>query len=147
MQGLAAKHQAKHWRRNLSAIDREELNQIKNDESVRVLDTDKNLEPALVSTDWVKTETLRQLNDKQSYSIISYEDWILRNGQVISTREKLMLTFSRFITPNAANFLRSYDHLLSPLSSTLFLRYMKTPWWVGRLRPRIVTSQDLLVFL
>lgn len=94
MQGLAAKHQAKHWRRNLSAIDREELNQIKNDESVRVLDTDKNLEPALVSTGWVKTETLRQLNDKQSYSIISYEVWILRNGQVISTREKLMLTFT-----------------------------------------------------
>ena len=65
-----------HWKRNLSVTDRKELNQIKNDDSVRVLDTDKNLGPALVSTDWVKNETLRQLNDKQSYSIINYEDWI-----------------------------------------------------------------------
>ena len=41
-----------HWRRNLSGHDREELNQIKNDDSVRVLDTDKNLGSALLSTDW-----------------------------------------------------------------------------------------------
>ena len=88
--------------------------QIKNDDSVRVLDTDKNLGPAYLSTDWVKNETLRQLNDKQSYSIITYEDWILRHGQIIATREKLMLTFSKFITANATKFLRSYDHLLSP---------------------------------
>ena len=40
-----------HWRRNPSAQDREELNQIKNDDSVRVLDIDKNLGPALLSTD------------------------------------------------------------------------------------------------
>ena len=120
-----------HWRKNLSAIDREELNQIKNDESVRVLDTDKNLGPALVSTDWVQNETLRQLNDKQSYSIISYEDWILRHGQVISTHEKLMLTFNSFITPNAAKFLRSYDHLLSPAKFYIIPKIHKTTM-VGR---------------
>ena len=66
--------------------------------TLRVLDTDENLGPALVSTDWVKNESLKQLNDKQSYSIITYEDWILIHGQIIGTREKLMLTFSRFIT-------------------------------------------------
>ena len=66
--------------------------------TLRVLDTDENLGPALVSTDWVKNESLKQLNDKQSYSTITYEDWILIHGQIIGTREKLMLTFSRFIT-------------------------------------------------
>ena len=65
-------------------MHREELNRIKQDESVRVLD--KSLEPALVSTDWLKTETLRQLNDRQSYTIISNEGWIVKHGQVISTR-------------------------------------------------------------
>ena len=112
--------------------DREELNQIKSDDSVRVLDTDKNLGPALVSTDWVKNETLRQLNDKQSYSIITYEDWILRHGQIIATREKLMLIFSRFITANAAKFLRSYDHLLSPTKFYIIPKIHKNPM-VGRL--------------
>ena len=86
-----------HWR-NLSAIDCEKLSQKKKMRTLRVLDTDENLGPALVSTDWVKNESLKQLNDKQSYSIITYEDWILIHGQIIGTREKLMLTFSRFIT-------------------------------------------------
>ena len=85
-----------HWR-NLSAIDCEKLSQ-KKMSALRVLDTDENLGPALVSTDWVKNESLKQLNDKQSYSIITYEDWILIHGQIIGTREELMLTFSRFIT-------------------------------------------------
>ena len=109
------------------------------------MDTDKNLGPALVTTDWLKTETLRQLNDRQSYSIISNEEWIVKHSQVICTREKLMSTFSRFIIPNAAKFLRSYDHLLclTKLSSTLYLRYTKPLWWVGRLQHHIVTSQDL----
>ena len=80
-----------HWR-NLSAIDCEKLSQ-KKMRTLRVLDTNENLRPALVLTDWVK-----QLNDKQSYSIITYEDWILIHGQIIGTREKFMLTFSRFIT-------------------------------------------------
>ena len=111
--------------------DREELNQIKSDDSVRVLDTDKNLRPALVSTDWVKNETQRQLNDKQSYSIITYEDWILRHGQMIATRKKLMLPFSRFITTNAAKFLRSYDHLLSPTKFYIIPNIHKNPM-VGR---------------
>ena len=66
--------------------------------TLRVFDTDENLGPALVSTDWVKNESLKQLNDKQSYSIITHEDWILIHGQIIGTREKLLLTFSRFIT-------------------------------------------------
>ena len=62
-----------HWR-NLSAIDCEKLSQ-KKMRTLRVLDTNENLRPALVLTDWVK-----QLNDKQSYSIITYEDWILIHG-------------------------------------------------------------------
>ena len=116
-----------HWKRNLSVTDREELNQIKNDDSVRALDTDKNLGPALVSTDWVKNETLRQVNDKQSYSIITYEDWILRHGQIIATHEKLLLTFSKFITANAAKFLRRYDHLLSPTEFYIIPKIHKNP--------------------
>ena len=122
MQGLIRqniKQNKPHWRRDLSAYDREELNQIKNDDSVRVLDADKNLGSALLSTDWVRNETLRQLHDKQSYSIITHEDWILRHGQIISNREKLMFTFSRFINANGAKFLRSCDHYLSPTKSVL----------------------------
>ena len=49
--GHNIKQNKPHWKRNLSVTDREELNQIKSDDSVRVLDTDKNLGPALVSTD------------------------------------------------------------------------------------------------
>ena len=120
-----------HWSRNLSALDREEINQIKRDETVRVLATDKNLGPALVSTDWLKIETLRQLNDRQSYSIISNEEWIVKHGQVISTRDKLMSTFNCFITPNAAKFLRSYDHFSSPTKFYIIPKIHKTPM-VGR---------------
>ena len=125
------KQKKPHWKRNLSVTDREELNQIKSDDSVRVLDTDKNLGPALVSTDWVKNETLRQLNDKQSYSIITYKDWILRHGQITAIRKKLMLIFSRFITANAAKFLRSSDHLLSPTKFYIISKIHKNPM-VGR---------------
>ena len=39
------------------------LGDIKDVASVRVLATDKNLGPALVSIEWVERETLRHLND------------------------------------------------------------------------------------
>ena len=129
--GQNIKQNKPHWSRNLSALDREEINQIKRDETVRVLATDKNLGPALVSTDWLKTETLRQLNDRQSYFIISNEEWIVKHGQVISTRDKLMSTFNCFITPNAAKFLRSYDHFSSPTKFYIIPKIHKTHM-VGR---------------
>ena len=74
---------------------------------------------------------MRQLNDKQSYSLISYEEWILKHGQVIDTREKLMLTFSRFITSNAAKFLRSYDQLFCLAKFYIIPKIHKTSM-VGR---------------
>lgn len=112
-------------------MDREELNQIKCDESVKVLATDKNLGPALVSTDWVKTETLKQLNDSQSYSIVSTEEWGLRRRQVIATRDKLLSTFKKFVTSNALKFLRSYDHFTDPAKFYIIPKIHKNPM-VGR---------------
>ena len=47
------------WKNNLSHEERDGLRKIKEDPSVRVLATDKNLGRALVSTEWVEQETLQ----------------------------------------------------------------------------------------
>lgn len=120
-----------HWKSNLSSVDRKELNLIKQDESVRVLATDKNLGPAIVSTDWVKTETLRQLDDSKSYSVVTNEEWIKRHSQVISTRDKLIEIFKKFVTTNAKKFLRSYDHFINPAKFYIIPKIHKNPM-VGR---------------
>lgn len=125
---ICSKH---HWKNNLSSVEREELNAIKADETVRVLGTDKNLGPALVSTDWVKTETLRQLSDIKSYSIVTIEEWTLRHQQVISLRDKLMKTYQQFITSNASKFLRSFDHFCNPAKFYIIPKIHKNPM-VGR---------------
>ena len=98
---------------------------------MRVLGTDKNLGPALVSTDWVKTETLRQLSDIKSYSIVTIEEWTLRHQQVISLRDKLMKTYKHFITNNASKFLRSFDHFCNPAKFYIIPKIHKNPM-VGR---------------
>ena len=85
------------WKNNLSSAERGKLNTIKADETVQVLGTDKNLGPVLVSTDWDKTEILRQLRDTKSYSIVTIEEWTLKHQQVISLRDKLMKTYKHFI--------------------------------------------------
>ena len=71
------------------------------------------------------------LHGAKSYSIITHEDWILRHGQIISNRVKLMFTFSRFINVNAAKFLRSCDHYLSPTKLYIIPKIHKNPM-VGR---------------
>ena len=43
-----------HWKDNLTRQDRTELKDLKSNQAVRVLPTDKNLGPAQMSTDWVK---------------------------------------------------------------------------------------------
>ena len=50
-----------HWKNNLSRQERTELGELKSNESVRVVATDKNLGPALMTTEWIKTETLKHL--------------------------------------------------------------------------------------
>ena len=47
-----------HWKNNLSKQEREELKELKSNPNIKVLPTDKNLGPSLLSTDWVQTETL-----------------------------------------------------------------------------------------
>ncbi|KAL9969476.1 hypothetical protein ACROYT_G021696 [Oculina patagonica] len=47
------------WKANLRNNTRQELKNLKENKSVRVTDTDKNLGPAVVTTDWLKTESLK----------------------------------------------------------------------------------------
>ena len=53
---------------DLTRQERTELKELKNNQTIRVLPTDKDLGPALLSTDGVKNETLRHLYDDLSYS-------------------------------------------------------------------------------
>ena len=59
------------WKPNLSREELRGLRDLKDDPSVRVLATDKNLGPALVSTEWVEKETPKHLNDTRSYTKIT----------------------------------------------------------------------------
>ena len=119
------------WKNNLTRQDRAELKQLKNNQTVRVLPTDKNLGPALMSTDWVKNETLRHLSDELSYSKVTLEDWYVYRDNVIKRREQLMSTYCQFIVPNVARFLRSYDHFVAPAKFYVLPKIHKTPM-VGR---------------
>lgn len=120
-----------HWKNNLSRQERAEINELKSNDSVRVLATDKNLGPALMTIDWIKSETLNCLYDKNSYSVATREQWELARDSVINTREKLMYTFRHFITPNVTKFLRSHDHLTDPAKFHVIPKIHKTPM-VGR---------------
>ena len=88
--------------------------ELKNNQTVRVLPTDKNLGPALLSKDWVKNEMLRHLCDDLSYSKVTLEEWYVYRDNVIKRREQLMSTYCQFLVPNVATFLRSYDHFVTP---------------------------------
>lgn len=78
---------------NLTFEERSGLRELKEDPTVRVLVTDKNLGPALVSTEWVEHETLKHLNDTKSYAKVTKDDWTLRRQKVIETREKLVNSY------------------------------------------------------
>ena len=62
------------WKNNLSSEERSGLREIKENPTVRVLATDKNLGPALISTEWVEKETLKHLNDTKYYSKVTLDD-------------------------------------------------------------------------
>ena len=97
------------WKSNLTTEERTGLRDLKENPTVRVLATDKNLGPALVSTDWIENETFKHLNDTKSYSKVTTDDWTLRRQKVIETRDKLVNSYSRFLPPNSLKFLRSLD--------------------------------------
>ena len=97
------------WNSNLTSEERRGFRDLKENPTVRILATDKNLGPALVSTEWVENETLKHLNDTKSYSKVTTDDWTLRRQKVIETREKLVNSYSRFLSPNSLKFLRSLD--------------------------------------
>ena len=120
-----------HWQENLTRQDRAELKELQRNRAVRVLPTDKNLGPALLSTDWVKNETLRHLQDELSYSKVTLEDWYVCRDNVIQRREQLMSTYCQFIVPSAARFLRSYDHFVTPAKFYVIPKIHKAPM-VGR---------------
>ena len=120
-----------YWKDNLTRQDRTELKDLKSNQAVRVLPTDKNLGPALMSTDWVKNETLRHLYDELSYSKVTLEDWYVCRDNVIKRREQLMSTYCQFIVPNVARFLRSHDHFANPAKFYVIPKIHKTPM-VGR---------------
>lgn len=108
------------WKNNLSREERSGLREIKEDPSVRVLATDKNLGPALVSTEWVKQETLKHLNDTKTYSKVTADDWTYRRLKVIETRDKLVNSFSHFLPLNSHKFLRSIDNVSSSFNPAKF---------------------------
>ena len=120
-----------HWKDNLARQDRAELKELQRNRAVRVLPTDKNLGPALLSTDWVKTETNRHLQDELSYSRVTLEEWYVCRDNVIKRREQLMSTYCQFIVPSVAKFLRSYDHFVTPAKFYVIPKIHKTPM-VGR---------------
>ena len=97
------------WTNNLTFDERSGLRELKENPTVRVLATDKNLGPALVSTEWVEKETLKHLNDIQSYAQVTKDDWTFRRLKVIETRDKLVNSYSRFLPPNSLKFLHSLD--------------------------------------
>ena len=66
--------------------ERSGLRELEEDPTVRVLATDKNLGPALLSTEWVKQETLKHLNDTKSYEKVADDDWTFRRQKVTETR-------------------------------------------------------------
>ena len=120
-----------HWKENLTRQDRAELKELQHNCTVRVLPTDKNLGPALLSTDWVKNETLKHLQDELSNSKVTLEDWYVCRDNVIQRREQLMSTYCQFIVPSVARFLCSYDHFVTPAKFYVIPKIHKTPM-VGR---------------
>ena len=98
------------WKPNLSREELCGLRDLKDDPSVCVLATDKNLGPALVSTEWVEKKTLKHLNDTRSYTKITTDEWSIRRHKVIQTRDKLVNSYSHFLPPNSLKFLRSIDN-------------------------------------
>ena len=84
-----------------------------------------------MSTDWVKTETLRHLSDELSYSKVTLEDWYVYRDNIIKRREQLMSTYCQLIVPNVARFLHSHDHFITPAKFYVIPKIHKTPM-VGR---------------
>ena len=120
-----------HWKNNLTKHEREELSELKSNPNIKILPTDKNLGPALVSTDWVQAETLRHLHDELSYHKVTQQDWYANRLNVINYREKLMTIYSRFISSRVARFLRSFDHFVSAAKFYVIPKIHKNPM-VGR---------------
>ena len=89
-----------HWKDNLARHDRAELKELQRNRAIRVLPTDKNLSPVLLSSDWVKTEPNRHLQDKLSYSRVTLEEWYVGRDNVIKCHEQLMSTYCQFIVPS-----------------------------------------------
>ena len=117
-----------HWKNNLTKHEREELGELKSNPNIKILPTDKNLGPALVSTDWVQAETLRQLHDELSYHKVTQQDWYANRLNVVNSREKLMTIYSRFISPSVARFLRSFDHFVSPAKFYVIPKIHQKPY-------------------
>ena len=111
---------APRWTNNLSRVQRNRLRELEENPTVRVLTTDKNLGPALVSTEWVEQETLKHLIDTASYAKVTKDDWTIRRQKVIETRERLINSYSSFLPPNWHKFLRSLDNNPRSLDPTKF---------------------------
>ena len=103
---------------------------VQNDDSVRVLGTDKNLGPALLQTDWVKSETLNHLNDSNSYCVITQKEYMQCRYKVTERREQLMSIFDHLIDDKSVKYLRSFDECsksLEPANFYIIPKIHKTP--------------------
>ena len=70
-----AKQQEKKFKKLIKKIERENLCELKSNPDIKILPKDKNLGPALLSTDWVQTlGTLGHLHDELSYRKVTLQD-------------------------------------------------------------------------
>ena len=71
------------------------------------------------------------MHDELSYSKVTQQDWYDNRLNVVNSYEKLLSTYSRFISSNVARFLRSFDHFVSPAKFHIIPKIHKDPM-VGR---------------
>ena len=65
----------KFFKKLIKKIERENLCELKSNPDIKILPKDKNLGPALLSTDWVQTlGTLGHLHDELSYRKVTLQN-------------------------------------------------------------------------
>ena len=95
--------------RNSTRSDHKLLEERKHDSSISILNSDKNLGPVVLDTDWVKMETLRQLHDPKNYKEIEPQDWPAYRQSIIAKREAYIKSCGEHLSKSETKFLRSLD--------------------------------------
>lgn len=134
-----------HWKSNLTKQEREELQELKSNLNIKVLRTDKNLGPALLSTDWVQAHLDIYMTSCHIVKSRNRTGIYDNRPNVINSREKLLSIYSRFISSNVTHFLCSF---VSPAKFHIIPKIHKNPM-VGRpiAASRSYTSRPISIFI